>query len=392
MINEWNTRICISDLSSKWKKERPIIKQNPNLLILLFNVECLNTHTEDVDILLSVNKPHICILTGVGTATKNLPSFPGYVGIAQKGTNPFGGVAILFQNILKYKVIEKDLNFLLVELETANETVSIGAVYVPPGSVPPFQLFNKCKHKAFYIFGDFNAKHTTWGCNKINTSGVHIFDWLEATGNDLIIPQKATSKRSNSIIDFGLTHDATGWNSEVLEEATLDHWPILFQAPITIMDTLQFKQTNWKTFTFFLTVVYQYWNSLVYNLDTETFFTLFSSFLNALHDRCSTYKQIDEYRPPWPPNLVLLARTVNKYKRAYRRSRTIFNLNRFKIWKEIFNNERATYIRSRWESKIAWRTEGNNIWKHVKPTFRPFTPPFKGLTTKDGKKLPTKTK
>ena len=139
-------------------------------------------------------------------------------------------------------------------------------------SVPPFQLFNKCKHKAFYIFGDFNAKHSTWGCNKINTSGVHIFDWLEATGNDLIIPQKATSKRSNSTIDFGLTHDATGWNSKVLEEATSDHWPILFQAPITIMDTLQFKQTNWKIFTFILTVVYQYCNSLVYNLDTETVF------------------------------------------------------------------------------------------------------------------------
>ena len=33
-------------------------------------------------------------------------------------------------------------------------------------SVPPFQLFNKCKHKAFYIFGDFNAKHSTWGCTR----------------------------------------------------------------------------------------------------------------------------------------------------------------------------------------------------------------------------------
>ena len=44
-------------------------------------------------------------------------------------------------------------------------------------------------------------------------------------------------------------------------------------------------------------------------------------------------------------------------------------------------------MRSRWESKIAWITEGNNIWKHVKPIFRPFTPPFKGLTTKDGKKI-----
>lgn len=385
MIKEWNTRTCISDLSNKWKKERPTTTQNLNLEIILFNVECLNTHITDVGILLTEHKPHVCILTGVGTATKNLPTFPGYKGISQKGTNSFGGVAILFQNFLQYKIIEKDSNFILVELETSNETVIIGAIYVPPGSLPPFQLFNQCKKRPFYIFRDFNAKHTTWGSNKNNTSGIHIFDWLEATGNDLIVPQKATSKRSNSIIDFGLTHDATGWNSEVLEEATSDHWPVLFQSPIIIVDTFLFKQTKWSIFTFFLSAVFQYWNSLVYNLDTETFFTLFSSFLNALQDRCSTYVPSNKYRPPWPPTLVLLARTVNKYKRAYRRSRTMFNLNRFKIWKEIFSNERAIYMQSRWEKKITWINEGNNIWKSVKPTFRPFTPPFKGITTKDGK-------
>ena len=64
MINEWNLRTCISDLSKKWKKERPPQKERANLSILLFNVECLNTHIADVDLLLTQNKPHICILTG----------------------------------------------------------------------------------------------------------------------------------------------------------------------------------------------------------------------------------------------------------------------------------------------------------------------------------------
>jgi hypothetical protein len=386
MINEWNSRICISDISRKWKKERPLRNNDrSNLLIILFNVECLNTHTTDVDVLIAAHKPHICILTGVGTATMNLPTFPGYTGISQKGTNSFGGVAILYQNFLKCKVIEKALNFLLVEVETSNENVLVGAVYVPPGSLPPFQLFNKCRNKPFYILGDFNAKHTTWGCSKNNTSGIHIFEWLEATGNELIIPQKSTSKRSDSIIDFGITHDAEGWNTEVLQEGTSDHWPILFQSPRVIDDTLLFRQTNWALFNFFLSAIFQYWNSLVYNLDTESFFTLFSSFLNALQDRCSVYKTIDKFRPPWPANLVLLARTVNKYRRAFRRSRNDFNLKRFKAWKEIFDNERETYIQKRRETKIAWLSEGNNIWKSAKPIFRPFTPPFRGLSTSSGK-------
>jgi hypothetical protein len=379
MIDEWNSCICISDLPRKWKKERPLRNNaNSNLLILLFNVEYLNIYTTDVDILLTTYNPHICILTGVESAAKRLPTFPGYTGIGQVGTNAFGGVAILYQNSLKCKIVDKELNFLLMEVETLSDSVLIGAIYVPPGSLPPFHIFSKCKNKPFYIIGDFNAKHTTWGCDKNNTSGIHIFEWLEATGNELIIPNSATSKRSNSIIDFGIAHDAVGWNTEVLEEGTSDHWPILCQSQLTIEDTLLFRETNWPLFTFFLSIIFPYWNSLVYNFDTETFFTLFSSFLNALHDRCSSYKTIDKFRPPWPPYLVLLARTVNKYRRAYQRSRTDFKLARFKAWKEIFEDERSAFLQKGREIKNSSISEGNNIWKISKPVFRPFAPPFRG--------------
>lgn len=160
--------------------------------------------------------PHICILTGVGAATRNLPEFPGYSGIAQIGTNAFGGVAMLYQKHLKYKIIENELNFILTEVETPQDTVLIGAVYVPPGQMPPFQSFNNYKNRPFYILGDFNAKHTSWKCEKNNTSGVHLQNWLEETGCDIIAPKQPTSRRSAAIIDFGITHDASEWNTEVL--------------------------------------------------------------------------------------------------------------------------------------------------------------------------------
>lgn len=385
IVDEWNARLCISELCEKWKKDRPKQQPNSSLLILLFNVEGLRTHVTDVDILLNKYKPHICILTGVGAATKNMPKFPGYAAHAQQGTNYFGGVAILCQEDLNCKIIKKELNFLLIELQTPVEPVLIGAMYVPPGSLPLFQEMNECNNKPFYVFGDFNAKHTAWGCEKNNTAGIHINSWLEATGNDIIAPSKPTSRRSSAVIDFGLTHDATEWNSEVLNEGTSDHWPILFQSTIAIENKSQFKLTNWKVFTFLLSCVFQYWNSVVYNLDTETFFSLFSAFLSALQDRCSTYKRIDEFRPPWPPQLLLLARTVNAYRRKYRRNRSPSNLERFLIWKEIFTSERANYLQQKRERKAAWLDEGKNLWRSVKNTFRPFAPPFKGITTKDGK-------
>lgn len=59
MIHEWNTRICIADLSKKWKKERPTHNNRHNILILLFNVEGLYTHITDVDVLLQTYKPHM---------------------------------------------------------------------------------------------------------------------------------------------------------------------------------------------------------------------------------------------------------------------------------------------------------------------------------------------
>ncbi|CAM4986108.1 unnamed protein product, partial [Rotaria socialis] len=262
MINEWNTRTCISDINTKWKKERPTHTTNTNLTIILFNVECLNTHTDDVDLILSKHAPHLCLLTGVGKATEKMPVFPGYTAITQAGTNSFGGKAVMYQKSLNCKVVEKETNFILCEVETTNAHLLIGVVYVPPGTLPPFQIFNKCKNKQFFIFGDFNAKHTTWGCSKNNTSGIHLFDWLEATGNDLILPTSSTSKRSNAIIDFGITDSSQGWRSQVLNEATSDHWPIIFDAPFAIDNSITYKQTNWPVFTFFLSNIHQYWNSL----------------------------------------------------------------------------------------------------------------------------------
>ena len=363
------------------KKERPISSSSRNLLFLVYNVQGLNTHVADMDILLNNYRPHVCVLTGVGTAAKNLPSFSGYKGIAQTGTNSYGGVAILYENSLTCKVVERETNFLLLEVQTSGEPIHIGAIYVPPKSLPPFHLFARCNTKTFFIFGDYNAKHSSWNCLKNNTSGIELYNWLEYTGYEMIAPSKSTSRRSNAVIDFGVTQNANGWTSEVLEDGTSGHWPILFQSPICANKINFFRKTNWKIFTYFLTLVYEYWNSLVYNLDTDSFFEIFSLFLSSLWDRCSQYEKIEKYRPPWPISLVMLARAVNKCRRTYRRTRAPSHLDRFLLMKNIFWAERSSHLQRKREEKLIWLNEGQNIWKYVKPVFHSFSPPFHGLTT-----------
>ena len=304
MIEEWNSRICVPDPCERWKKDRSVQNIDSRLLILLFNVEGLRTHVTDVDILLNSHKPHVCILMGVGAAAKSMVRFPFYTAHTQHGTNSYEGVAILYQDHLECKIAQREATFLPME------PVMIGAMYVSPSSLPPFPIIDQCKNKPFYIFGDYNAKHTAWGCKKNNTSRVHMLNWLGETGNDVIMPIKPTSRRSEALIDFGVSDDANEWTSEVLHEGTSDHWPILFQSPISIEGKAMFRMTNWKTVGFFLPCVFQYWNSLAYNLDTDIFFSLLSSFLAALQGRCSTYKRVDAFRPPCSPELLLLVTTA----------------------------------------------------------------------------------
>lgn len=209
ILNEWNNQSSLSSLCKLWEKRRPD-SETENVIFLLYNCECLKTHLTDLDILLSTYLPHVLILTGVGSQIRNMPSVPNYYWHNQKGTNSFGGVSILIHSSIKSKVIDAVENFLVVEISFEIYSILVGAVYVPPDQKPPFEEFDRFLDKKFYIFGDFNAKHTHWLCHSNNSSGISLDDWLNENGCVGIFPSKPTAKRSNAIIDFAITQDKSG--------------------------------------------------------------------------------------------------------------------------------------------------------------------------------------
>ncbi|CAF4841805.1 unnamed protein product [Rotaria magnacalcarata] len=153
-------------------------------------------HIADLDILLTTYTLQILILTGVGSKIKQLPKISDYYWISQEGTNAFGGVAILFHKTLKTKLITQKRDFLLVELDILSKPILLGAVYILPGKSIPQDIFDTYVDKSFYIFGDYNAKHTDWFCTNNNASGVQLRNWLDNTGREMIYPNQPTSKRS----------------------------------------------------------------------------------------------------------------------------------------------------------------------------------------------------
>ena len=75
--------------------------------------------------------------------------------------------------------------------------------------------------------------------------------------------------------DFGITHDDMGWSTEVLDEGTSDHYPILFQSPLFIPESSTFRVTSWKIFSFLMNLTYEYWLSMMYNHDEQFFLSFF---------------------------------------------------------------------------------------------------------------------
>ncbi|CAF3609920.1 unnamed protein product [Rotaria sp. Silwood1] len=265
----------------------------------------------DFDQLLAYHSPHLFLLSGVGKQINKLPHVPNYKWYSAKGTNSFGGVGFLVHQKMRTSLIEETVNFVLIQIEIMDEKIFIASIYVPPGSMPPLEIFDKYKDKEIFIFGDFNAKHQDWKCEENNVSGNKLREWLLDNGFETLHPCHPTSKRSNSVIDFGIGR-------------------------------------------------------------------------TALSVRCTTFEQINNFRPPWPSYLVELVKLVNKFKRRFRKTRFFEDYKNFKYWENIYKQEKIKFEQDKIEKKLQQMKDGQNIWSHVRQVFKPYSPAFRGLKTPNG--------
>lgn len=76
-----------------------------------------------------------------------------------------------------------------------------------------------------------------------------------------------------------------------------------------------------------------------------------------------------------------MAKQQNIARRQYRRTKTTEKLHNYLYFKKLFLEERAYFLNEKYQRKIEYISQGNNIWKLVHSTFHPYSPAFKGLTT-----------
>ncbi|GFW03119.1 probable RNA-directed DNA polymerase from transposon X-element [Trichonephila clavipes] len=182
-----------------------------------------------------------------------------------------GGTAILIKKSLKHTHIPTpNLNgveaTLVALTPERGDTALIISIYIPPNNnnrtLP--QTIDTVMNQGFsstIIMGDFNAKHSSWGCDVDSQRGIRLNTHIERSGYRILAPPTPTRYGHNSTSDFAITQNAD-WPCVVTSRSELssDHNPVTFDfLTSTHFFPLPHKRytnikTNWEKFTQNITI------------------------------------------------------------------------------------------------------------------------------------------
>ncbi|GFQ96484.1 RNA-directed DNA polymerase from mobile element jockey [Trichonephila clavata] len=170
-----------------------------------------------------------------------------------------GGTALCIKrNIPHYHIPPTTVEATLVALTpNDHEPILVASIYFPPGSSASLgadldTIFNI--NKSAILMGDFNVKHTSWGCSRRETRGNRLYNYILRNNIDLFAPNTPTryGTASATIIDYALVKNIN-WPCTIdsLSELSSDHNPIKLFFPRTSKFNLPNPQLNttWSTFT-----------------------------------------------------------------------------------------------------------------------------------------------
>ncbi|GFT59252.1 hypothetical protein TNCV_3891961 [Trichonephila clavipes] len=174
------------------------------------------------------------------------------------------GTAILIKNCIPHYHVPTPLQFTGVEATLImltpkdHEPILIGSTYIPPVNEYSRNLgaaldtiFN---FNMTILVGDFNAKHTSWGCPVSDTRGNRLHRYVVNNGIDVLAPPTPTKfgTASATIIDYALMKNLI-WPCTIdsIAELSSDHNPIKLNFQRTPKFEIPPPQlnTNWNVFT-----------------------------------------------------------------------------------------------------------------------------------------------
>ncbi|CAK9827551.1 hypothetical protein ANTRET_LOCUS5236 [Anthophora retusa] len=185
----------------------------------------------------------------------------------------------LKNNVINISTPDDSTELIIVEIVNVQPTITIAACYKPPSETLRLQKWNHFienlqSRDNFVLMGDFNAKHTTWNCNKNNPSGNNLHALIEF---DIFLHNAETTTRigqsaqSDSNIDLVLSsiniaHLITTRRHD--DPLTSDHLPVEITISLQKFtyshrsNRISTTRTDWEKF---LVVFDSHWNYFIYH-------------------------------------------------------------------------------------------------------------------------------
>ncbi|GFT46861.1 probable RNA-directed DNA polymerase from transposon X-element [Trichonephila clavipes] len=329
----------------------------------------------------------------------SIPNYICYRNDRPNSAHGWGGTAILIKrNISHFHVptppLRTGVEATLVALTPNDqEPFLVASIYIPPN--PNYRNLSADLDTLFKIIntaivaGDYNAKHTSWGCGSSDPRGNYLLRYITNNNLDLIAPPTPTryGYRSASTIDYALIKNLN-WpcTADSLAELSSDHNPIRFYFPRTPKFEIPPPQlnTNWSIFTKILTNPENFdlpvanstqeIDDQVSNLTTEI--------LNAHASASRPFYQTE--RPYVQGELKGLIKERNKARKTWQQTRHPQHKTELNRLQNIIKRKIYHYRQQAWEDNLlTLNAEDNSLWGIAK-AFRKKASPISALNGPTG--------
>lgn len=370
---------------------------NTNINIASWNARGLRNKKEELTNFLVQNNINICLVSETLLNHKismKINNFFCYR--CDRENNRGGGVALLIsKNIshtllpsLQTEVIE---NIGVKVLTSNNNYVNIYSCYFPGGAAGP-NSSKKQKFKSdilklsrannnFLIGGDFNGRHSLWGCQRSNCWGNILFDTINSENLQVLYPNHPTyipsdPRRQPSTLDLFVTNITNNISAAtVINDLSSDHLPIKISLNKNIQ-TIQryyynYNKANWPRFSSYIKRNLSSSNDSSLNIEQiDSKVASFNDCIKAAITHSIPLKETKPIKTVLPEHIKNLIQIRNVYRRNWKRFRDTSDHSATKQFNIRIKNEILIWKNKTWSEKLSSLEKGSapfwNISKVLK--------------------------
>lgn len=352
---------------------------NNAIKIICWNARGIRNKKDELLNFLESHEIDICLLTETwlnNTIEMKFKDYYCYRCDRQNGRG--GGVAICIKKTIKHEPIPPQNTTLIenvgIKLFVNNEVVNIFSCYFPGGAAGrdpsrkhlfATDLRKLTRFGKYILGGDWNCRHSYWGCRRSNTWGNILYDKLRADETQIMFPTDSTyvpadHRRQPSTLDFFLTSIPQHLTTvRVINDLGSDHLPICSSLNLQheTCDNLyyNFSIANWK----------RYGNSIQRNIptvettiisNTEQIDDMITIFTNVINTAISD--SVPKCRPkptktPLPNYIKVLIQHRNIYRRNWKRYRDISDHRIMTSLNNEISKEIKVFRNKSWNSMLS---------------------------------------